>query len=203
MPKIGLSKPRYNILTISEDENGNTVETLGNESKVFAKAVKANTSINTSKQKFFSDDDVAEIINEFINGSISMDVDDIEDIVLKDICGVHVGEDGTVILKDTDSANYIRFGFLIRRYKRNKSQYRAIVFPKVMFDIPADDYETKGESIVFKSETITGEILRNKSHEWKIMSKWVDSEELAETWLIENMKPPVVETEPEAGEPTE
>lgn len=187
MPKIGLQKPRYSVINISTDETGKEIESYG-DIKVFAKAVTANTSINTSKTKFYADDTVAEMINEFLNGTITIAVDDIENEVLADICGATLGEDGTVTMKDTDTAKYLRFGCIIRRYKANISEYRGVIFTKVMFDIPADEWETKGESIAFKSETVTGEIMRNANHEWKIMSKW-GTEKAAEEWLTKNLKP--------------
>lgn len=191
MPKIGLQKPKYSIITVGTDSDGNETETYG-EIKTFAKAVTANTSINTSKLKFYADDTVSEMINEFLNGTITMAVDDIENTVLGDITGATVGEDGTVTMKDNDTAKYLRLGFIVRRYKNNKSEYRAVIFAKVMFDIPADDYETKGESIVFKSETVTGEIMRNYNHDWKLMSPWDESEKTALTWLDTNLKPSAV-----------
>lgn len=188
MPKIGLQKPKYSIITVGTDEGGNDTESYG-EVKVFAKAVTASTSINTSKLKFYADDAVSEMINEFLNGTITMAVDDIENSVLADITGATVSEESGVVMKDTDTAKYLRFGFIVRRFKNNKSEYRAVIFTKVMFDIPADDYETKGESIVFKSETVTGEIMRNVNHEWKMMSAWNADEKTAITWLDTNLKP--------------
>lgn len=190
MPKIGLQKPKYSIITVGTDEGGNDTETYG-EVKAFAKAVTASTSINTSKLKFYADDAVSEMINEFLNGTITMAVDDIENSVLADITGATVSEASGVVMKDTDTAKYLRFGFIVRRFKNNKSEYRAVIFTKVMFDIPADDYETKGESIVFKSETVTGEIMRNVNHEWKMMSAWNADEKTAITWLDTNLKPVV------------
>lgn len=188
MPRIGLLKPMYSVITVGEDGEGNETENYG-EVKTFARAVTASTSINTSKTKFYADDKLSEMINEFLNGTITMAVDDVENAVLADISGATVdGSGGDVTMKDTDTAKYLRFGFIVRRFKNNESEYRAVIFTKVMFDIPADDYETKGESITFKSETVTGEIMRNNKHEWKLMSKWGDEAE-AETWLKSKLKP--------------
>lgn len=193
MPKIGLQKLKYCNITVGTDSEGNETETYG-DVKVFAKAVTASTSINTSKLKFYADDAVSEMINEFLNGTITMAVDDLEDSVLADIIGATLSENNDVTMKDTDTAKYLRFGFIVRRYKNNKSEYRAIIFAKVMFDIPADDYETKGESIQFKSETVTGEIMRNYNHEWKLMSAWNADEKTAVTWLNTNLKPSTATT---------
>ncbi len=189
MAKIGLLKPKYSKITVGTDESGNDTETYG-PVKPFAKAISATTSVNTAKTKLYADDGVAEMVNEFMSGQITFNSDDMEDDVEADIAGATVDtETGAIRNKDTDEPVYIRFGFLVRRMKGNKSQYRAVIFAKVMFDVPADDYETKGESIVFKSTTVSGEIMRNKDHDWRIKSKWMDSEADAETFLTQNLAP--------------
>ena len=189
MPYIGLLKPKYCPVTKSTDSNGNETETYG-EVKVLAKAVTASTTINTSKTKFYADDSVAESVNEFINGNITLQVDDLSNEVLADICGASISTDtGDITMRDTDTAAMIRLGFLVRRYKNDKSEYRGIVFSRIVFDIPADDYETKGESIVSKSTTITGEIMRNHEHIWKDMSAWKTNEQDALDWVNTKLKP--------------
>lgn len=191
MAKIGLFKPKYSKITLGTDAQGNDTETYG-PAKPFAKAISATTSVNTSKVKLYADDGVAEMANEFVSGQITFNADDLEDSVEADIAGATVDEtDGSFRNKDTDTPQYIRFGFMIRRMKNNIMQYRAVIFPKVLFDVPADDYETKGETIVFKSTTVTGEIMRNKDHDWRIKSKWTSSEEEAAAFLDANIAPGV------------
>ena len=189
MAKIGLLYPMYSKITTGTRETGEDTETYGAVT-VFAKAVTASTSINTAKTKFYADDGVAEAINEFISGQITFASDDIEDSVKSDIIGAEVdAETGRITYSDTDEGCYVRFGFLIRRRKTNKTQYKAIVFAKVLFDIPADDYETKGESVVFKSTQITGELMRNVNHVWKQESAWKDTESDAMAELKALLKP--------------
>lgn len=188
MAKIGLLKPKYAKITIT-DTDGTEKETYG-DVKVFAKAVTATSSINTSNAKLYADDGVAEMVNEFSSGQLTFAADDIEDDVEADISGATVDTSGKKIVnKDTDAPQYVRFGFIVRRQKSGKVQYRAVVFPKVMFSVPADDYETKGESVSLKTQTVTAEIMRNVNHEWRIKSTWLETETLAETFLKENLAP--------------
>jgi phi13 family phage major tail protein len=189
MAKIGFSKAKYSKITVGTDESGNDTEQYGTI-KVFAKAISATTSINTSKVKMYADNGVAEMVNEFSSGQLTFAGDDLEDDVEADVAGETVEEGtGAIINKDTDTPNYLRWGGIVRRIKNNVVQHRAVIFTKVMFDVPADDYETKGESIVFKSTTLTGEIMRNKDHQWRIRSAWMASEAEAETFLDENLAP--------------
>lgn len=189
MAKIGLLDPMYAKITIGTNDSGAETETYG-AATVFAKAVTATTSINTAKTKFYADDGVAEMVNEFLSGQITFTSDDLEDSVKADIIGATVApEGGEVTYKDTDQGSYVRFGFLVRRQKNKAVGFKAVVFTKVLFDIPADDYETKGESIVFKGTQLTGEIMRNVDHVWKLESGWKDDEATALAELKKLLKP--------------
>lgn len=189
MAKIGFSHVKYSKITVKTDENGNEVEEYG-PVKVFAKAVSASTSINTAKAKLYADNGVAEMANEFVSGQITFAGDDIEDAVEADISGATLNpETGEMINTDTDTANYVRWGGIIRRMKGNKVQHRAVIFTKVMFDVPADDWETKGETIVFKGINLVAEILRNVKHQWRLRSKWEETEEAAIAYLDANLAP--------------
>lgn len=188
MAKIGMSNVKYSKITVGTDASGNDTETYA-AAKPFAKAISATSSVNTAKVKLYADNGVAEMANEFVSGQLTFNGDDIEDSVEADIAGAEMDpESGAFVNKDTDQPQYVRFGFIIARQKNNVRQYRAVIFPKVMFDVPADDYETKGETIVFKSTTVSAEIMRNKDHAWRIKSAWT-TEEAAMTFLDENIAP--------------
>lgn len=188
MAYIGFQKPKYCVITVSTDESGNDTETYG-QVKTFAKGISLNTSLNTAKQKLYADDGVAEQINEFVSGSMTLVVDELDNSVDADISGATKEETGGITNSDTDTAAYLRFGFIVRRFKGNKTSYRAQIYSKIMFDLPADEYETKGETIVFKSTTLTAEIMRNKDGEWRKRSEWMDELAGAVSWLDTNLKP--------------
>lgn len=187
MAKIGLREPKYSVVTVSESDGVET-ESYGT-AKVFAKAVSMTTSINVNKNKFYADDGVAESDPEFISGSMTMVTDDLEDSVHADISGATLeSTSNTITDKDTDSAPYVRFSAIVRRVKGGASQYKAVLFTRLQFDVPADDYETKGESIVYKSTTLTAEIMKNPAGEWRKASPWGTLAE-ARTWRDANVAP--------------
>ena len=189
MAYIGFQKPKYCVITPSTDESGNDTETYG-AVKTFAKGISLNSSLNTAKQKLYADDGVAEQINEFISGSMTIVVDELDNAGDAEVSGANVDpETGDITNKDTDTAAFLRFGFIVRRFKGNKASYRAQIYTKIMFDLPTDDYETKGESIVFKNTTLTAEIMRNKDGEWRKRSEWKDKLEAAVAWLDKELKP--------------
>lgn len=194
MAKIGMLYPKYSVITIGTDTStGAETETYG-DLKVMGKAVRASVTINTAEAKLYADDGLAEMVKEFVEGSITAETDDMEDSVAADLYGATLtegtqGATGKIVYKDTDASAYLRFGFIVRRMKASKYQYKAIVYTKVMFDIPNEDYETKGETITFKTNSITGKVMRNKDRIWKTTSLWVDTLTAAETFLDANVKP--------------
>jgi phi13 family phage major tail protein len=188
MAKIGLLYPRYCPITITQDENGRDVESYGTV-KTFAKAIRANTSLNITKVDLYADDDLSETANEFVNGQMTFEADDIEDEVEAEVTGAKVEEGGDIVHSTMDVAPYLRYGFLVRRYKSRNSQYRGIIFTKTVFDAIPDDYETKGQSIVFKTTTLTARFYGNASGHWKRQSKWFDTLQEAEMWMNQKLKP--------------
>lgn len=188
MAYIGFQKPKYCPYTVTTDADGNEVETYG-EVKTFAKGINLNASYNTAKAKLHADDGVAEQCNEFISGSMTVGIDDLDNEVDADISGAKIDENGDITDTDTDTPAYLRFGYIVRRFKGNQSQYRALIYPRIMFDLSPDDYETKGESLVFKTPVLTAEIMRNYIGEWRKRSGWKNTLAEANTWLDTNLKP--------------
>lgn len=189
MAKIGLLFPKYCPITITQDGDGRDVEAYGTV-KTFAKAIRASTSLNISQTDLYADDGLAETANEFINGQLTFEADDIEDTVEAEVTGATV-DNGDIVHKTSDVAPYLRFGFIVRRYKNRVSQYRGIIFTKTIFDAIPDDYETKGETIVFKTSTMTAKFLGNVDGEWKRKSEWFDKLDEADAWLGAKLKPSV------------
>lgn len=189
MAKIGMMKPKYSVITISQDESGKETEAYG-PVKVFGKAINATSSINTADAEMHADDGVAETASEFISGQLTMTTDDIEDQVEADVTGATLDtETGTITNRDTDKAPFVRLGYISRRQKNNVVQYRGVIFTKAQFGALPDDNETKGENIVFKSTQTVAKLMRNVRHEWRVKSAWMATEEEAEAWLDENLAP--------------
>ena len=64
---------------------------------------------------------------------------------------------------------YLGFGVIIPKKRNGVLSFRAVVFPKIMFNVPEDAATTKGETIEWKTPTIEGTILRSDAdkHPWK------------------------------------
>lgn len=187
MAKVSFRSPKYVTVTVSTSTAGVETETLGTTVKVLGKGINMNTTINTSDAELYADDGLAEYDTEFVDGDMTLEVDDLDDAVEKDLLGASVGTDGDVLSKSTDVASYVRVGGVIGRVKSGVKQYRAVIYLRVKFGIPADNFATKGQTITYGTSSLTGRVSKNQRDEWRYKSKWVDTPDEAAALLDEKI----------------
>lgn len=167
MATIGLRDMVYSKITMDE--------TTGEESygsvKKLARAITASLSIDVAEATLYADDGIAEQTMEFAGGTISLGVDDLSPDVQADLTGETTsGSDGEVVSYGEDSGGYVAVGF---RAKKADGTYRCTWLLKVKFGAPSEEYETKKDSIDFKTPTIEGKIMQrtkadtNGKHAWR------------------------------------
>ncbi len=165
MATIGLDKPYYAILT--EDANGQ--ETYGTP-KVMAKAIQADLTVNRSTATLYADDGADETVDEFVNGTLSMGLNDLLSTVAAKLLGARVDQNGALVTSTEDIAPYVAVGF---RARKANGKYRYFWLYRVKFGVPATNLATKGESITFQTPTIEGTVMRRNKpdtqgkHPWK------------------------------------
>ena len=182
MAKIGLKYPVYAKYT--ENDNGTVTYSDGTN---IGKAIKADININVSDVKQYADDEIAEENHEFIDGTVTLETSDLSDVNRSVLLGHEIVKEtgdttGEIVSKDTDAPIYVGFGFYARKQVDGKTFWRALWFPKMIFSEPNDSMETKGETITFGSDTITGSIRRNNDGEWK-REKTFNKEADAIAWV--------------------
>lgn len=166
MAKIGLKYPVYKGAV--------------NEG-VIGKAITADISIEMSDAKLYADDALAESDRSFKSGTISLEVDELSDVILGEFLGHAIATD-EMTAKSTDVAPYVGIGFYGVKMVAGVKKYRAIWFPKVQFSEPTDSNKTKGESLEFGTQTIEGTIMKDASDIWK-NEKTLATEAEAVTYL--------------------
>ena len=165
MATIGLDKPYFSIIT--EDANGQ--ETYGTP-EVMAKAIQVDLTVNTSTATLYADDGADETVNEFVNGTLSMGLNDLLSTVAAKMLGARVDQNGALVNSTDDIAPYVAVGF---RAKKPNGKYRYFWLYRVKFGVPSTNLATKGESITFQTPTIEGTIMRRNKpdtqgkHPWK------------------------------------
>lgn len=175
MPNFGLSKPwiaRYNPNT-------------NKYSDAFKCGKAINTSItpNYNEASLFADNQIDEAVSEFKNANVTLGVNSMPLKAAPVIFGHIIKEDGTEIHKSGDSANYVGYGFIVAEMTNGKKKYRACVLKKVLFKEGEESYETKGDSIVFKTPSLSGTALPVDNGEWRVKSPIFDTEDGADLWI--------------------
>jgi len=172
MATIGLDKLYYAPITeASAASQGVEIgdETYGTPVHL-AKAISADLSVELAEATLYADDGAAEIIKEFKQGTISLNVDDIGASVAAALTGVTVDSNGVVVSASEDGGAPVAIGF---RAKKANGKYRYFWLYRVKFGIPATNLATKGDSITFSTPTIEGTVLRRNKvdssgkHPWK------------------------------------
>ena len=141
MAGIGLRKPFYAIYNYNE-ESGTVTYTGGG---LLAKAVEFSASIESGDDNnLYADDVIAESDRSFSNGSISITTDDLTTEASAAILGITakeitVGSATKVseLVYDEDAVTpYLGFGVIIPKKRNGVLSFRAVVFPKIMFNVP-------------------------------------------------------------------
>ena len=198
MATIGLDKLYY--AKITEDASGN--ETYGTPSQL-AKAISADLSVELNEATLYADDGQSEIVREFKSGTISLSVDDIGHDIVADLVGAVVDSNGVLISGESDIANPVAIGF---RAKKSNGKYKYFWLYRVLFNIPATNLATKGDSITFSTPTIEGTILRRNKldasfkHPWKAeVTESANNKSIIDDWYDAVYEPAYVGI-PEEGE---
>lgn len=173
----GLSKP----IVADYTANGNQV-TYG-EPYIADHAVEYSVKINSGdKKELYADNQVQESSKGiFTSGDLTLKTSDFEPKLSVKIAGAKtvertVGEDTVkeVVLDDSQNSTYKGFGIIEEHEIDSVTSYLPVVFPRVVFDIPADAATTRGESIDWQTKEITGTITRSAqvddkyNHPWKV-----------------------------------
>ena len=190
--KIGLKYFKYSKVTVTEDGNGNETESYGTV-KTAAKAMSLSVSVNRADAKGYADDGAAETDLSFIDGSITLEGDDLSNETIADLCGCTIasgtGGSGDLTFADTDAPSYVRFGTVVPMVKNSVRVWIGLIFTRVKFGAPEDNYQTKGQRVEFRGWSLSGDIMKNAAGIWKLQSARKTSEADAVTWLNANLAP--------------
>ena len=89
---------------------------------------------------------------------------------------------GEVISKTVDQGNYVGYGFISQERINGVDKHVGCVLLKVLFTEGQDDYETEGESIVFKTPSLSGVASGVANNQWRRVKPF-DTEQQAQDWI--------------------
>lgn len=189
MATIGLSKPYYAIYS----NTGSTVSY--SDGGILAKAVEFSAEIeNTDDNNLYADNAIAETDRSFSGGTLTITTDDLTQEASAAILGLtaqSITIEGVttetpteLVFGEAQTIPYLGFGIIIKKKVGGVYKWRAVVFTKIMFNVPSDAATTQGETIEWQTPELTATIMRDDStnHVWKREST-LDSEADAEAYI--------------------
>jgi len=195
MARIGLSKPYYAKYT----DNGDGTVTYSDGGRL-SKAVETHLSLNDSGENIlYADNGPAESEKQFAGGTLTVVTDELPLDAAAVILGLETdevtvagdqGATGTRIrFNNGQEIPYVGYGVIVQKQIGGSSKYMAVIFPKVQFSNPNEDYITKGERITWQTPTLTATVMRDDTEDqnWR---DWVlfDKESHAEAYIKQFFK---------------
>lgn len=96
-------------------------------------------------------------------------------------------EDEDEVSNIDDSGSYVGYGFITAEMISGEKKYRGCFLPKVQFSEGTESYKTKGDSIEFSTPSISGTAIGNNAKDWRIKSKYFDTEKKCDAWILKKM----------------
>lgn len=176
MAKIGLKNFLFGVLTEQNDGSA----TYGVAVKP-AKAISCSVSVSNNDAKLYADDALAESDTTFQSGTVTLGIDDEDDIVLATLLG-HTISGGEMVRNAYDIAPYVGLGRILTKLVNGQYKYKVEFLNKVKFAEPSQENNTKGESVEFGTSEIEGQVASLANGDWSI-SKTFDTMSAAQSYL--------------------
>lgn len=160
MAKIGLKNFLFGILTEASDGS----PSYGVAQKP-AKAITCKVDISNNDVKLYADDALAESDTSFQSGTVTLGIDDEDDVMLATLLG-HEIESGEMVRNANDAAPYVGLGRIVTKMVGGAYKYKVEFLHKVKFAEPSQDNTTKGESVEFGTSELAGQVAALANGEW-------------------------------------
>ena len=170
MANIGVSQPYFAVYA---NTNGTTTYT---GLKKLGKAVNVDiTTEGKDPEILYADNGPAECVPMFGGGTATMEIDELELDVAKDILGLRANGTTGVIFDADTMAPYVGLGFIVKKVHNNDIKWRVVLLYKCQFKVPDYSIETQGETVNFQTPSLEATILRDDCVPAK-WSQWDDYE---------------------------
>lgn len=132
------------------------------------KLVSASLTVTRASGELYADDSLDESVNEFASGTISLDVNDIEDDVEPQIFGSTQDETEKEIIDSVeDEAPLGGLGYIKVKLRRGKRKYKAFWYPKTKATQGDDTATTKSNSVTLGTESLSFTIMAPNAGNWR------------------------------------
>jgi len=152
--RIGCDNLVYALMTT--EDTAKTAPAYG-EVKSAPGVISVNINPNSSQETLFADDGPMETATTL--GKIDVEINKAELTTENkaDLLGHQIDANGGVVYGDSDVPPWVAIGF---RTLKSNGNYRYVWLYKGKFTDPEDNNETKGDSINFQTDTISGQFVK-------------------------------------------
>lgn len=141
------------------------------------KLIQVSITPNINEGSLYGDDALAEYVKEFSNFDVSLNTTTLPAAARAKMFGETYTEAATnpaapakIVSKGSDFCPYVGFGFVVGEIINDVMQYACVWLHKVKFSLPAETYDTKGDSITFGTPTVEGKGTEDNIHEWRTIT---------------------------------
>ena len=202
MASFGAKNPYF--CKVKEEPDGKLPVYDGEPVKI-GRLVKADLSITMASGKLYADDELAESVEEFASGSLTMETDDIIDSVASVVYGTTV-EEKTVHYNTKDDPPSGGLAYYKKLMRKRKVLYKGVFHPLVKASLGNDSASTKTDSITFGTSTTNFTVSNANNGDWRFTEEF-ETEDAALAWVkamlgfkAEELTPAAAAPKPSAGE---
>lgn len=145
-----------------------------------AKAISAELSIKVAEAILYADDGSDEVVREFTNGELKLNINDLTPTKQAKVLGQTCVDGKVVYANEADLAPWLAVGF---RSKKPNGQYKYVWLYKAKFAVPSEVYKTKGENIEFTTPELTAIFIKNAAGDWKVDAVLPTDDPIAQGWF--------------------
>lgn len=186
MATVGLKK-----IIIAPWQSNNTY----GDALLLGKAIGVQVNPNYAEGSLYADDEQAEYDKEFRNAEVTLNTSTIPAKARNVMFGHDINGEGEEIVYNTaDESAYVGTGWLTTEKVDGKKKIVGNVLLKVKYSEPSEDYATKGDSIEYKTPSITGRAIAQSDGDWKC-AKAFDTETDAWKYVTEKLQASKLVTE--------
>ncbi len=180
MAAFGAKYPKF--AQISGEEDGKLPVYNREKSLLLGELVKADLAVEFASGELYASDRLCEKTDEFISGSIAMEVDELKNKDAVVLYGSKINESGEKVDNSQDVIPYGGLGYIKSLMKNGKKFYRGYYYPKVKAVMGNDNAASKQKSITFTTTPITFTVYEPVTGDWRY-TKEFDSVSDAEGWV--------------------
>lgn len=151
-----------------------------------AELQKAGDSPKNAVGKQYGDNGLSEIVSEFSEGELTIEITDLPPETEDSIFGIKpIGSSDNEVhcFGDNAQAPYGAVSFISCIVRNNVKSYQGIFYPKCKADMQGEEFETKGENITLKGGKLKFVCAKANVGDWKMKSPRFPTEAKAKAWI--------------------